>query len=625
MVRRVALKNQFIEARIFKNRVAVAAFLVVVSLGFLSWQYFSLQVISYEKYRTESDRNRVQLLPVAPKRGLIFDRNGELLAANRSTSTLMLVPERIDDLNKTIERLQQLIDIDQEKLDDFEKRRRRYRPYQSVPVKFGLTEKEIAVIGVNQHLLSGVEVEAELVRYYPHGDLFAHAIGYVGRINEKELATIDASDYSATHSIGKIGIEKYYEHMLHGIVGYQNVETNARGRVLRVLESHPPVAGNNITLNLDIYLQEVAKEALGSERGAVVAIDPNDGSVLAMMSTPSFDANWFVNGISRKQYQSLNESLDLPLFNRALQGQYPPGSTVKPIYGLAGLHYGVITAGSTVADPGWYQLPNDDRLYRDWKRQGHGKQVNLDQAIVESCDTFFYDLAYQLGIDRISEFAGYFGLGASTGADNTNERQGLLPSRQWKRATRREPWFPGETLNVGIGQGYMLVTPLQLASMTATIAMRGTMVVPRFVAEINQAVHPVKRTSLPAIIEGYWDYIINSMVRVVHYRKGTASKIAKGVTYQMAGKTGTAQVVGIAQGEKYDAEKLAKLKHDHALFVGFAPVDRPQIAVAVVVENGGSGSAAAAPIARKLFDAYLLPRTSEQEVAISANSLIGGQ
>ncbi len=617
MLEKVALKDTHTEKRIFADRMLIAGLLVFLLLGILAWRYFNLQILDHDTYSTQSDRNRVTLQPIAPKRGLIFDRTGELLAENVPTYSLVVVKERVEDLDETLSILQQLITIDDDHLKKFERRLRRRRPYEAVPLKLKLTEQEIATIAVNRYRLPGIDIDARLARRYPHGELFAHVLGYVGRINEAEQLELDEVNYSATHLIGKIGIEKFYEGILHGQVGHQNVETNARGRVLRVLERQDPVPGEDLTLYLDTVVQQVAHEALGAERGSVVAIDTRTGGVLAMVSTPSFDANLFVGGISRKDYSALRDSVDLPLFNRALQGQYPPGSTVKPVYGLAGLHYGVVTPHYSVRDPGWYQLPNDERYYRDWKKGGHAERVNLHQSIVESCDTYFYDLAFKLGIDRIHEFSSSFGLGAATGIDNTHERSGLLPSRDWKRKFKRLPWFPGETLNVGIGQGYMLTTPLQLAAMTAALANRGEGFVPQLLMKRGgDRTSPVSRSAMK-VSEQYWDVIIKSMRDVVHGYKGTAKRIGIGANYRMAGKTGTAQVVSIAQGEEYDAEQLAKRKHDHALFVGFAPLDEPQIAVAVIVENGGSGSSAAAPIARKVFDAYLLPAGDARDKTIA--------
>ena len=483
MLEKVALKDPYTEKRIFATRVVVAGLIVALLLALLIVRYFSLQITQHDTYRTQSDRNRVQLQPVPPKRGLIYDRNGVLLAENRPSYSLTIIKERVDDLDNTIALLQQLIDIDDDHIKKFQRLLPRRRPYAAVPLKLSLTEEEIAIISVNRYRLPGVDVDAQLARHYPQGEYFAHVLGYVGRISEEEQLRIDQVNYSGTNEIGKIGLEKYYEDILHGKVGNQNVETNARGRVLRVLERSNPEPGADLTLHLDAHVQKVAHEAMDGARGAVVAIDPATGGVIALVSTPSFDANLFVGGISSRDYGALRDSPDLPLFNRALQGQYPPGSTVKPIFALAGLFYEVVTPQTKIRDPGWYRLPNDDRLYRDWtwktRRAGHGTYVDMEQAIAESCDTYFWSLAYDLGIDRLHHVGQLFGLGEKTGIDNTNERSGLLPSREWKRVYKRLPWFPGETLNAGIGQGYMLATPLQLATAMVPLANRGEHFAPR--------------------------------------------------------------------------------------------------------------------------------------------------
>ncbi len=608
MSENLTLKDPYAERRIFSVRIFTSIVIMLSLLSALAWRYFSLQILEHDVYRTQSERNRVQLQPIPPKRGLLYDRNGVLLAENVPSYSLSLVKEQLDDIDESIVLLQQLLDIDEEAVSKFKRRLNRRRPYEPVPLKFKLNETERAIIAVNRYRLPGVEVEAQLVRNYPLGELFAHAIGYVGRISERELTEIDPVNYSGTYEIGKIGLEKHYEDQLHGKVGYQNVETNARGRVLRVLERSNPEPGKDITLHLDAYVQQVAHEALGDERGSVVAIDPKTGGVLALVSTPSFDANLFVTGISSKDYNRLRDSLDLPLFNRALQGQYPPGSTVKPIFGLAGLEYGIVTPQTVVRDPGWYRLPNDDRFYRDWKRGGHAATMNLKDSIIQSCDVYFYDLAYKMGIDNIHEFSAQFGLGEASGIDSTHERSGLLPSRDWKRKMKRLAWYPGETLNVGIGQGYMLTTPLQLAVATAGLASRGTIFEPRLLQSMDgKAVTAPQRSGVTAS-EANWLFIEEAMKAVVHSLRGTARRIAKGAEFEMAGKTGTAQVIGIAQGAKYDSEQIAKRNRDHALFIGYAPYDDPQIAVAVIIENGEGGGSKAAPVARKVFDAYLLPR-----------------
>lgn len=608
MSKLVALKDPIKERSLYKSRFLVASTLMTIMLGVIVGRYFFLQVVKHDIYKTQSDRNRIQLQPIAPKRGLIFDRNGVLLAENIPSYSLVLIKERVPDLEETLVALAELIPIDDDDIKKFKKRLRHRRPYQTVPLKFRLTEEEIARLAVNRYRLPGVDIDAQLVRNYPHGELLAHVLGYVGRINEREMDVIDEVNYSATDHIGKLGVEHFYEQALHGIVGYQNVETNARGRVLRILERHLPEPGADLHLNIDVELQRVAHRVLEGERGAIVAIDPSDGGLLAMVSAPSYDINLFVNGISNADYKRLRESPDLPLFNRTLQGQYPPGSTLKPIFALGALHYGVVTRRTSVPDPGWYSLPNNDRVYRDWKSRGHGYRVDMHQAIVESCDVYFYDLAYNMGIDRIHEFGQRFGLGELTGIDNDNERAGLLPSRDWKRSAKGLHWFPGETLNVGIGQGFMLTTPMQLAVATAVLANRGVRKVPRIVRAIND--EPIKESLRPKVEltdESDWDFVLAAMEDVVHGVKGTARNINNKLDYRIAGKTGTAQVIGIVSHEDYDASLVAKRHRDHALFIGFAPADKPTIAISVIIENGEAGGRVAAPIGRKVFDAYLRP------------------
>jgi penicillin-binding protein 2 len=587
----------------------------VVLVGILLGRYFSLQITQYEAYRTESDRNRVQLQPLPPKRGLIFDRNGVLLAENRPSFVLSLVLERVPDLDRTLALLGQLVGITEPDLEKFETRSRRRRPYEAVPLLFKLSDEERAVLAVNRYRLPGVVVDAQLIRHYPQGELFSHAVGYVGRINEAEQQNLDETDYRGTNHIGKVGVEKYYEEQLHGEVGYQNVETNALGRVLRVLERTDPVPGADLTLSLDINVQRAAYEALEEQRGAVVAMDPNNGELIALVSAPGFDTNLFVNGISASEYSALRDSRDLPLFNRAVQGQYPPGSTVKPIFGLAGLELGLVSAGTTIRDPGWYRLPGEERRFRDWtlkvRGTGHGQEVDLHQAIEESCDVYFYDLAHRMGIDRMHDFAAPFGLGARTGLDTTNERAGILPSSTWKRNARGQVWFPGETLNVGIGQGYMLATPVQLAVATTVLANRGRHYRPRLLRAINGGDVPVPPPDLVEASEEHWLIVQQAMHDVFHGARGSARAVGRDALFAMAGKSGTAQVIGIAQDEEYDEDEVAERHRDHGLFIAYAPYEAPQIAVAVVVENGGGGSTVAAPIARRVIEAYL----ARQELA----------
>lgn len=608
MPQHIALKDPHREARIYSARTVTAVLVVLGLLGVILVRYHGLQITDYQQYVTESERNRVQLQPLPPKRGLIYDRNGVLLADNRPSFILSIIKERVDDLEATLAELQALVPYTESELDKFHERLKRRRPYEAVPLHFRLTEEERAVLAVNRHRLPGVVVDAQLLRHYPHGELFSHAIGYVGRISERELFELDESDYSGTFHIGKVGVERYYEDILHGDVGYQNVETNAHGRVLRVLERSLPTPGADLTLHLDINIQRAAVEALGNRRGAVVAMDPTTGGILALVSTPGFDTNLFVNGISTVDYRALRDSPDVPLFNRAIQGQYPPGSTIKPMMGMAGLQSGLVTPETTVPDPGWYRLPGDSHRYRDWvlriRGTGHAPQVDLNMAIAESCDTYFYDLGRRLTIDRIHDYLAPFGLGARTGVDTTNERPGVLPSTEWKRDALNQPWYPGETISASIGQGYMLTTPLQLATATAVLASKGERRVPRLLQAING--EPVAAPALEPMVatEENWRAVYDGMLAVVHGNRGTAKALARGIRYRMAGKTGTAQVIGIAQNAVYKEDEVDERHRHHGLFIAFAPAEAPTIAVAIIVENGG-GSSAASPIARRVIDTWL--------------------
>ncbi|RLQ21245.1 penicillin-binding protein 2 [Seongchinamella sediminis] len=608
MPQHIALKDPHRESRIYSARTVAAVLVVLALLGVILARYHSLQITEYEVYRTQSESNRVKLQPLPPKRGLIYDRNGVLLADNRPSFSLSVIKERVPDLDATVAQLQALVPISTNQLEKFQERLQRRRPYEAVPLRFRLTEEERAVLAVNRYRLPGVVVEAQLLRHYPHGELFSHALGYVGRINEREAFELDETDYRGTFHIGKVGVEKYYEDQLHGSVGYQNVETNAHGRVLRVLERHLPVPGDDLTLHLDIEVQKAAYEALGEQRGAVVAIDPLTGGVLALVSTPGFDSNLFVNGISSKDYSALRDSPDVPLFNRAVQGQYPPGSTIKPMMGMAGLESGLVTPETTVPDPGWYRLPGDSHRYRDWilriRGTGHAPEVALKMAIAESCDTYFYDLGRRLTIDRMAEYLAPFGLGDRTGVDTTNERRGVLPSTDWKRGALNQPWYPGETISASIGQGYMLTTPMQLAAATSVLASRGERRIPRLVKSVNG--EPVAAPVLEPMqaSDENWDAVVEGMLEVIHGKRGTAKALAKGIRYQMAGKTGTAQVIGIAQNAVYKEDEVDERHRHHGLFIAFAPAEAPTIAVAIIVENGG-GSSAASPIARRVIDTWL--------------------
>ena len=602
------LKDSQLESRIFGSRTIIAICLVMVLLGLILMRYYALQITAYEVYRTQSERNRVQLQPLPPKRGLIYDRNGVLLADNRPSYVLSVVRERVGDLDVALSELQTLLPVSARDLENFHKKVNRSRPYEPVPLRFRLTENERALLAVNRFRLPGVVVEAQLLRHYPYGELFSHALGYVGRISEEEVQALDETDYRGTFYVGKVGVEKFYEDILHGDVGYQNVESNAHGRVLRVLERFLPVTGKDLTLSLDYRVQLAAFDALGDRRGAVVAINPLSGEVLALVSTPGFDTNLFVNGISYEDYNALRDSLDVPLFNRAIQGSYPPGSTIKPFMAMAGLQSGLVTPESTVADPGWYSLPGDSHRYRDWilriRGTGHAPLVNMKMAISESCDVYFYDLARRLTIDRMAEYLHPFGFGERTGVDTTNERAGILPSTRWKRGAMNQPWYPGETISAGIGQGYMLASPLQLAVATGVMASKGQRRIPHLVMAVDGEPLPV--TSLDPLVAPaeYWDAIFDGMREVVHGRNGTAKALAQGIAYEMAGKTGTAQVIGIAQNAVYNEADVSERHRHHGLFIAFAPIEAPTIAVGIIVENGG-GSSAASPIAREVIDAWL--------------------
>ena len=604
----VQLKDSLREARINNARTITAILLVLGLLTLILTRYYALQITDYEVYSTQSERNRVQLQPLPPKRGLIYDRNGVLLADNRPSYMLSIVREQVSDLDATIAELGELLPISDSDLENFHKKLKRRHPYEAVPLRFRLTEEERARLSVNRYRMPGVVVDAQLLRYYPHGELFSHALGYVGRINEQEVLELDASDYRGTFHVGKVGVEKYYEDILHGDVGYQNVETNAHGRVMRVLERFDPKPGSDLVLHLDIRLQRAAVEALGDRRGAVVAMDPHNGGILALVSTPGFDTNLFVNGISSADYSALRDSLDVPLFNRAIQGQYPPGSTIKPFMAMAGLESGLVTPQTTVPDPGWYRLPGTTHRYRDWilriRGTGHAARVDMNMAIAESCDVYFYDLARRLTIDRMYEYLSPYGLGERTGIDTTNERRGVLPSTHWKRDAMGQPWYPGETISAGIGQGYMLASPVQLAVATSAMASKGVRHTPRLVSAIDG--EPVAAPEIEPIEapETHWQAVHEGMLEVVHGKRGTAKALAKGIEYQMAGKTGTAQVIGIAQNAVYKEEEVAERHRHHGLFIAYAPAEAPTIAVAIIVENGG-GSSAASPIARAVIDTWL--------------------
>ncbi len=612
MSKRVHLKDEYLETRLIRRRIILSALFILILLSLLLGRLYVLQIVDHEHFSTLSDNNRVRIKALPPARGLIYDRNGIVMANNLPAYRLEIIKEQVEDLDQTLIDLKQYVEYSDLDLSRYRQAVNRRRSFESIPLRLNLNDDEVARLAVNLYKFEGVEINARLTRNYPQRDHAVHALGYVGRIDIKDLGRVNENNYAGTSHIGKLGLEKFYESELHGTVGVQQVEVNARGRTLRVLSETPPIPGNNLHLTIDSKLQKVAEQAFGDLTGSVVAINPLNGEVLALVSMPTFDPNLFVNGISYKNYDALRNSIKRPLFNRALSGQYPPGSTTKPFFGLAGLEARTVSRKTKIFCPGFYRLPNEDHKYRDWKKQGHG-HMDLKGAITQSCDVYFYDLSYRLGIDKMSAFLDKFGFGKRTGIDSTGEARGLLPSREWKRRTQNQPWFPGETLNTGIGQGTFLVTPLQLANSTGALALNGLRYQPHLVGALeygysgNKLETLVKQVAEAGVSkQSNWLQTHKALVNVVHGLRGTGNRINRGLTYKIAGKTGTAQVYGIAQDEEYDEDTVIDRLRDHALFMSYAPAKNPRIAVAVIVENGGHGSSVAAPIARKVLDAYLV-------------------
>lgn len=612
-------KDHLRESHLVNTRLIVAGLLSVLIFTVIAVRLVYLQVVEYEHFDSLANKNRVNIEPLPPQRGLIYDRSGVVLAENIPTFSLELVPEQVPNIAQTIEALSELLNFSEEDVTTFQSRLQRHRRFEPLTLRVRMTEEEVALFSVNRHRFPGVDVVGRLVRHYPQGALFSHAIGYVGRINQQDLLVIDTQNYKGTLQIGKTGVEKQYEDLLHGKVGYRQVETNVQGRSVRELINEPSIGGRDVYLHLDAELQKVAAEVLGDFNGSVVALDPRNGGILAMVSKPDFDPNKFVTGISTKDYAELRDSRDQPLYDRSIRGNYPPGSTIKPFIALAGLELGVTTPDARTYCPGFYSLPGHSHRYRCWRRQGHA-HVDAISAIAESCDVYFYDLARTLGIDRMHLFLDMFGFGNRTNIDIPNEGSGLSPSSSWKRNTRNQAWFPGETLISGIGQGFNQTTPLQLAQATAILAMRGQIREPKLVrATRENGDMPVKLianpiiNTLPMQNAANWQKMVDAMVEVVHGRRGTARAIGVDLPFQIAGKTGTAQVFSLAQDQEYDASTLDRRLHDHALFIAFAPADNPEFAIAVVVENGGGGSSVAAPMARKIIDHHFGIKTETNE------------
>lgn len=623
MKRPVPLKNNHAEQALFRRRLAVAIGLMLTGMALLVARYAWLQVVQYSHFSTESDNNRIKLIAIPPTRGYIYDRNGILLADNHPVFTAVVSSEDKSRIQAQLPALTALLELTPDDLEKFTSRYKRATALDQVALKIDLSEAQVARFSERRAEFPGVSIQTKMTRFYPHHELFAHVIGYVGRINDKEAASIDKVRYAGTDLIGKIGIEKYYEDLLHGKPGYQYVETDAHGQILRQLGSTAAVRGNDLYLSIDYGLQTVAQQQLAGRRGAIVALDPATGEVLAFVSNPSFDPNPFIAGIKSAAYAALRDDPDQPLYNRALQGLYPPGSTIKPFEGMGGVHYGLVDWNSRIYDPGYFHLPNDAHRFRDWAKSGHGV-VDMDKAIAMSCDTYFYVLGYRMGIERMHAWMSQFGFGQKTGIDLPSEKAGTYPSPAWKEKRFKKPWLPGETISVSIGQGYFVATPLQVALATAITANQGYHLRPHLLRRTTgQVVHPVQNQPDGRIAYNGkpedWQRMHQSMVGVVTH--GTAKGLNRGLRgYQIAGKTGTAQVKSIAQGKRYNEALLNERQYDHAWFMGFAPADRPSIAVAVLVENGKHGSSTAGPIARALFD-YMVHRKDKDPIRPDATEM----
>ena len=582
-----------------------------------------LQISNFSYYSTKSNNNRIEIIPIPPSRGMIYDRNGTPLAINNITYQLNIVPDKTKNLNEQFEQLKTIVDLTDEDIENFQKERRNYRAHRPVPLKENLTEKQIARFIVDQHRFPFVSIVKIQHRYYPYGASLTHILGYISKINTQDKQRLEeenkASDYVATFNIGKMGIERYYEDVLHGTAGNEKVEVNSRGRIVRLLEQHPPQAGEDIYLSINLKLQLYIESLLTGRKASVVAIDPNNGEVLAMVSSPSYDSNDFVGGISSKKYSELLNDPSKPLFNRALLGAYPPASTVKPFISIAALSEGVVSPKSVVNDPGWWQLPGTERRYRDWLKWGHG-HVDVLRAIEESVDTYFYQVAYDMGIDRLNLWMTKFGYGKRTGIDISanEETRAVMPSREWKLKRHKKSWLQGDTIPVGIGQGYWTATPMQMAKALTTLINNGKTFTPHFllykksdIINTNQnqpTIDPekyVETNSLVDVNPAYWALAKEGMHRVMFGARGTARKVYAGAKYQAAGKSGTAQVYGLKENETYNAHKIPEHLRDHALFIAYAPYDKPKIALAIVLENGGGGSSNGGAVARKILDYYL--------------------
>jgi len=603
-----SISNTQLENSLLSSRLKIALVFIFLLTLLLLIRVYNLQVVNHEFYQEEALGNQMRSLPITPSRGKIFDRHGTLLATNQLTYQLTLTPEKVKNISKTLIALQHKGFISENDIKSYYKNRKRFRKFHNIPIKHNLSKDQVAKFLVSNQF-PGVDIEPYFNRVYPHGSSSVHAIGYVSRMNKKDKLLYDKENYLGTLFVGKVGIEKQYESLLHGHTGIKQIERNVSGRVVDTKITTPAIAGKDLYLSLDLDMQKKAEAVLHGKRGSIVVVNVKNGEVLTLVSTPVYDPNWFVNGISHTNYNLLQTSKDIPQLNRSVQGLYPPGSTVKPMVALAGLEEGIINNKSKTFCPGHYRLPNVKRKFNDWKRTGHG-HVDMKDSIAQSCDVFFYDLADKMGINKLHDNLDLFNFGRKTGIDIPGEKGGILPSKSWKKINRNEPWYRGETLIAGIGQGFMTSSPLQLAVATAALANKGQLFKPTLLKSIQTPGKSIVETEnksssqIPIKDIHNWEDVIEGMRMTIYAPNGTARHLNKDLIYTLAGKTGTAQVFGLDAEEQYIAEKYEEKLRDHALFTGFAPIKDPEIAIAIIVENAGSGSSKAAPLARQVLDVY---------------------
>lgn len=618
-IKRQTIRDHSAEANLFARRAVIALFIIAALLGIVINNLHNLQVEQFEDYQTRSNGNRIKVLPVAPNRGLILDRNGVILAENIPVFSLEVIPEQVKDVELMLSKVTEFLPLTEEEIEDFKSSINSQRRFKPIALKTRLSQDEVAKFSVHQHHFPGVSINARLARHYPFGSSLTHVVGYVARINRNDLNKLEesgqAANYDATHDIGKLGIERFYEERLHGTVGYQQVEVNNQGRIIRTLDFQPPIPGEDLVLNIDIELQMEIQRLVADRRAAIIVSEPKTGAIRALYSNPSYDPNLFVHGISSRNYNALLNSPDRPLINRTTQGQYPPASTIKPHLALVGLEQGIITTETVMKDRGQYRIPNVNHVWRDWKRGGHG-EVDVVKAVESSCDTFFYDLAFNLGIDGISAAMTEFGFGDYTGIDITEESDANMPSRGWKRAQMNEPWYIGDTIPVGIGQGFWTATPIQIANSVNMLINRGEKVLPQILRGVQAKESLVLegiKTARPIAINDpeNWEIALDSMYGTVNRETGTARSAFANTPYISAGKTGTAQLFTVGQDEKYEEENVALHLRDNAMYVGYAPYDDPEMAITVVLENAGGGSSNAAPLSRQIMDFYFRHHTFE--------------